>query len=216
MQITIWSDFVCPFCYIGVTNLEQALEKSGYDLDTIEIEYKSFQLEPDAQYEEGKSYLQSMVERKQTTKKQMQEMIDQITVMAENVGLNYNFADMKLTDTFPAHRLFQFAKEQGKGYEFYDELYQAFFLNGALISDDDFLRQVGDKLGLAAERVNEIVTTKEEYAKEVVLDIQQASQVGAQGVPFFVFDNKYGVSGAQPVAIFEEVLKKIETDFSEE
>lgn len=216
MQITIWSDFVCPFCYIGVTNLEQALEKLGYDLDTIEIEYKSFQLEPDAQYEEGKSYLQSMIERKQTTEKQMQEMIDQITVMAENVGLNYNFADMKLTDTFLAHRLFQYAKEQGKGYEYYDELYQGFFLNGALISDHDFLKGISAKLGLDEERVDEILNTKEEYAEEVVLDIQQASQVGAQGVPFFVFDNKYGVSGAQPVAIFEEVLQKIENDFSEE
>lgn len=216
MQITIWSDFVCPFCYIGVTNLEQALEKAGYDQEAIEIEYKSFQLEPDAQYEEGKSYLQSMVERKQTTKKQMQEMIDQITVMAENVGLNYNFDDMKLTDTFTAHRLFQYAKEEGKGYEYYDELYQAFFLNGALISDHDFLKEISAKLELDAARVDEILTTEEEYAKEVVLDIQQASQVGAQGVPFFVFDNKYGVSGAQPVEIFEEVLKKIENDFSEE
>lgn len=216
MQITIWSDFVCPFCYIGVTNLEQALEKSGYDRDAIEIEYKSFQLEPDAKYEEGKSYLQSMVERKQTTKKQMQEMIDQITVMAENVGLNYNFDDMKLTDTFKAHRLFQYAKEEEKGYEYYDELYQAFFLNGALISDNDFLKEISAKLELDATRVDEILNTEEEYAKEVVLDIQQASQVGAQGVPFFVFDNKYGVSGAQPVEIFEEVLKKIENDFSEE
>lgn len=216
MKITIWSDFVCPFCYIGVTNLEQALEKAGYDEDAFEIEYKSFQLEPDATYEEGKSYVQSMKERKQVTEKQMQEMIDQITIMAERVGLNYNFADMKLTDTFPAHRLFQYAKEEGKGYEFYDELYQAFFLNGELISDFSFLKEVSSKLDLDAERVDEILNTKEEYAKEVVLDIQQASQVGAQGVPFFVFDHKYGVSGAQPVEIFEEVLKKIENDFSED
>lgn len=216
MQITIWSDFVCPFCYIGVTNLEQALEKSGYDMDTIEIEYKSFQLEPDATYEEGKSYVQSMKERKNVTEKQMQEMIDQITVMANRVGLDYNFKDMKLTDTFPAHRLFQYAKEQGKGYEYYDELYQAFFLNGELISDAAFLKEVGSKLNLDAKRVEEIINTKEEYAKEVVLDIRQASEVGAQGVPFFVFDNKYGVSGAQPVEIFEEVLKKIQSDFSEE
>lgn len=216
MQITIWSDFVCPFCYIGVTNLEQALEKSGYDLDTIEIEYKSFQLEPGAQYEAGKSYLQAMTERKQTTEKQMQEMIDQITTMAKSVGLKYNFDDMKLTDTFTAHRLFQYSKEQGKGYEYFDELYQAFFLNGQLISDHDFLKKVSEKIGLDEARVHEILNTEEEYAKEVVLDIQQASQVGAQGVPFFVFDNKYGVSGAQPVAIFEEILKKIEQDFKEE
>ncbi len=216
MNITIWSDFVCPFCYIGVTNLEQALEKSGYDLDTIEIEYKSFQLEPDAQYEEGKTYLQAMKERKQVTEKQMQEMFDQISVMAEKVGLYYNFDEMKLTDTFLAHRLFQYAKEQGKGYAYYDKLYQAFFIDGELISDHAFLKQVGAELELDAARVEEILNTKEEYAKEVVLDIQQASQVGAQGVPFFVFDNKYGVSGAQPVEIFEEVLKKIETDFAEE
>lgn len=216
MKIIIWSDFVCPFCYIGIKNLEEALRKKDYSLEDLEIEYKSFQLEPGAKYVEGRSYKQAMIERKNASDEEIQQMLDQITVMAERVGLNYDFDRMKLTDTFPAHRLFQYAKEEGKGHEFYDELYEAFFLNGELISDPDFLINIGVKLALDEKRVTEVVHTKEEYAEEVVRDIQEASQVGAQGVPFFVFNEKYGLSGAQPAEIFEQVLTQIENDFSEE
>lgn len=216
MKITIWSDFVCPFCYIGIKNLEIALRKKEYSLEDLEIEYKSFQLEPGAEYVEGQSYKEALMERKNATDEQIQQMIDQITVMAKRVDLDYNFDTMKLTDTFPAHRLFQYAKEEGKGHEFYDELYAAFFLHGELISDPDFLLGVAKELDLDEARAKEVIETKEEYAEEVVRDIQEASKVGAQGVPFFVFDEKYGLSGAQPPEIFEQVLTQIETGFEEE
>lgn len=214
MKITIWSDFVCPFCYIGTTHLEKALENFEH-ADEVDIEYKSYQLEPGATYEPEKDYLQAMVDRKNASKEQMQQMIDQIDEMASNAGLNYNFEDMKLTDTFPAHRVFQYAKEEGKGYEYYDKLYEAFFINGELISDPDVLTRISSEIGLDEERVSEILNNEKEYDKEVVLDIYEASQVGVQGVPFFVFNNKYGVSGAQPVDVFEQVLTQVHEEFAE-
>ncbi len=213
MQITIWSDFVCPFCYIGATHLEQALENFEH-ADEVEIEYKSFQLEPGATYEPDKTYLEAMVDRKNTSEEQIQQLIDQLDEMATNAGLEYNFDDMKLTDTFPAHRVFQYAKEEGKGIEYFNKLYEAYFTNGELISDPDFLTQVASEIGLDENRVKEILESEKEYDKEVVQDIYQASQIGAQGVPFFVFNNKYGVSGAQPVETFEQVLTQVYDEFA--
>ena len=214
MKITIWSDFVCPFCYIGATHLEKALENFDH-ADEVEIEYKSYQLEPGAQYEPGKTYLQTMIDRKGASEEQMQQMIAQIDEMATNAGLNYNFEDMKLTDTFPAHRVFQYAKEEGKGIEYYNKLYEAFFLNGELISDAAVLKRIGSEIGLDETRIEEILEDEKAYDKEVVSNIYEASQVGVQGVPFFVFNNKYGVSGAQPIEVFEQVLTQVHDEFAE-
>lgn len=211
MKITVWSDFVCPFCYIGATHLEKALENFEH-ADEVEIEYKSYQLEFGAKYEPEKTYLQAMVDRKNSTTEQMQQMVDQIGNMAKEAGLNYNFEDMKLTDTFPAHRVFQYAKEEGKGYEYFDKLYEAFFINGELISDADVLKRIGTEIDLDANRIGEILENDKEYDKQVVLDIQEAGQIGVQGVPFFVFNNKYGVSGAQPVEAFEQVLNQVHAE----
>ena len=213
MKITVWSDFVCPFCYIGATHLEKALENFEH-ADEVEIEYKSYQLEPGAKYEPEKTYLQAMADRKNSTTEQMQQMVDQVGNMAKEAGLNYNFEDMKLTDTFPAHRVFQYAKEEGKGYEYFDKLYEAFFINGELISDADVLKRIGTEIGLDENRIGEILENDKEYDKQVVLDIQEAGQVGVQGVPFFVFNNKYGVSGAQPVEAFEQVLNQVHAEFA--
>lgn len=213
MQITIWSDFVCPFCYIGATHLEKALETFEH-ADEVEIEYKSYQLEPGATYQPDLTYLQAMVERKNATEAEIQQMLDQVTEMASNAGLDYDFSKAKLTDTFPAHRVFQYAKEEGKGIVFFDKLYEAFFTNGKLISDPDFLARTGAEIGLDESRVREIVKNEKEYDKEVVNDIFQAQQVGVQGVPFFVFNNKYAVSGAQPVEVFEQVLTQVYDEFA--
>ncbi|MDN6195372.1 MAG: DsbA family oxidoreductase [Atopostipes suicloacalis] len=216
MKVIIWSDFVCPFCYIGIKNLEEALENKGYDLENVEIEYKSFQLEPDAKYVPGRTYKEAMVERKAASEEDIEKMLEQINVMAKRAGLQYNFDEMKLTDTFPAHRLFQYAKEEGKGYEYYNHLYESFFTEGELISDSSFLKETAQKLGLDGERAAEIINSEEEYAEEVVREIQEASRVGAKGVPFFVFEEKYGLSGAQPAEVFEQVLTQIEEGFEEE
>lgn len=213
MKITVWSDFVCPFCYIGATHLDKALENFEY-ADEVEIEYKSYQLEPGAKYDPDKTYLQAMVERKNTTEEQMMQMTAQIDQMAKNAGLNYNFDEMKLTDTFPAHRVFQYAKENCKGVEYFNKLYKAFFTDSELISDMNVLKRIVSEIGLDEKRVEDIFNDDKEYDKEVVSDIYEASQIGVQGVPFFVFNNKYGVSGAQPIEAFEQVLAQVHEEFS--
>lgn len=214
MQIMIWSDFVCPFCYIGATNLEKALENFEHK-DEVEIEYKSYQLEPGAQYQPDKTYLEAMVDRKQSSEADMTKMLNQVTQMATNAGLTYNFEEAKLTDTYPAHRVSQYAKENGKDIEFYDKLYAAFFTNGELISDPDVLARIAGEIGLDEERVREILENEKEYDKEVVTDILEAQQIGVQGVPFFVLNNKYAVSGAQPVEAFEQALEQVYAEFNE-
>jgi predicted DsbA family dithiol-disulfide isomerase len=213
MQITIWSDFVCPFCFIGATHLDKALESFEH-ADEVEIEYKSFQLEPGAQYVPGRTYKEAMIERKGASEEQIDQMFSQVTEMAANAGLDYDFDTMKLTDTYPAHRVFQYADEEGKGVEYYNKLYEAFFLNGELISDSEVLTRIASEIGIDADRVQEILDNDKEYDKEVVADIFQAQQVGAQGVPFFVFNNKYAVSGAQPVEVFSQVLTQVYDEFN--
>lgn len=208
MKITIWSDFVCPFCFIGGKHLEQALRNSG-ELADAEIEYKSYQLEPGAKYEPEKTYLQAMTDRKGVPEEQMRDMITQVDQMAQEAGLNYNFDEMKLTDTYPAHRIFQFAKEEDKGAEFYDRLYEAFFLNGELIDDLEFLLSVAKELDLDIDRVEEIYNDKDAYDSDVQTDIYEASQIGIRGVPFFVFNERLAVPGAQPVEVFENVFKEL-------
>lgn len=213
MQITIWSDFVCPFCFIGATHLDKALENFEH-ADEVEIEYKSYQLEPGAEYVPGRSYKDAMIERKGASEEQIDQMLSQVTEMAANAGLDYDFETMKLTDTYPAHRVFQYANEEGKGVEYYNKLYEAFFLDGELISDPKVLTRIASEISLDSERVQEILDNEKAYDKEVVTDIFQAQQVGAQGVPFFVFNNKYAVSGAQPVEVFSQVLDQVYDEFN--
>lgn len=215
MQITIWSDFVCPFCFIGATHLDKALENFEH-ADEVTIEYKSYQLEPGAKYVPGRTYKEAMIERKGAAPEQIDQMFSQVTEMAANAGLDYDFDIMKLTDTFPAHRVFQYADEEGKGVEFFNKLYEAFFLNGKLISDASVLTRVASEIGINPNRVQEIVDNLKEYDKEVVMDIYEAQQVGVQGVPFFVFNNKYAVSGAQPVESFEQVLTQVYEEMKNE
>jgi predicted DsbA family dithiol-disulfide isomerase len=215
MKITIWSDFICPFCYIGATHLEQALENFEH-ADEVEIEYKSYQLDPNAKYEPGKTYNQMMMDQKGISEEQIVQMNEQVDTMAKNAGLDYNFDTMKLTDTFPAHRVFQYVKEEGQGIPYFNKLYEAYFTNGELISDADVITRVVSEIGLDANRAQEILDNEKTYDKEVVFDIYEASQVGVQGVPFFVFNNKYGVSGAQPVETFEQVLTQVHEEFAED
>lgn len=215
MQITIWSDFVCPFCFIGATHLDKALENFEH-ADEVTIEYKSYQLEPGATYVPGRTYKEAMVERKGAAPEQIDQMFSQVTEMAANAGLDYDFEIMKLTDTFPAHRVFQYANEEGKGIEYFNKLYEAFFLNGELISDATVLTRIASEIGINPDRVQEIMDNDKEYDKEVVMDIYEAQQVGVQGVPFFVFNNKYAVSGAQPVESFEQVLTQVYDEMKNE
>jgi predicted DsbA family dithiol-disulfide isomerase len=207
MKITIWSDFVCPYCYIGQSHLEKALENFEH-AEEVEIEYKSFLLSPEAKYIPGKDYYQTFADLKGMPLEQVKTIFKQVTDMAKNAGVEINYDKAKFASTVEAHRVFQYAKEQGKGNEFFSRFYAAHFTDGEVLSDTETIVHLAEEMGLDGEKVREAILSKE-YSDQVTQDITESRQVGVQGVPFYVFDNKYAVSGAQPVQYFEQVLDKV-------
>lgn len=208
MEITIWSDFVCPFCYIGQAHLERAIENFAH-ADEITIEHKSFELMPGAKHDPNKNFYESFADLKGTTPEEAKQMNDQVKQMAAATGLNFNFDIMKMADTMPAHRVFQYAKTQGKDDEYFKAFYTAYFEQGALISDEDTIIRLSESIGLDGDKVRQILASEDEFKAEATSDIFRAGEVGVQGVPFFVFNNKYAVQGAQPVEVFQQVLDQV-------
>lgn len=207
MKITIWSDFVCPFCMIGQSHLDQALENFTHK-DEVEIEYKSFLLMPDAEYVPGKSYAQTLGELKGMPLSQTNQMLEQVSQMAQQSGVDINFENAKLSSTVDAHRVFQFAKKEAKGLAFFKRFYAAHFTDGELLSDIDAVVRLAEEVGLDGKDVRAIFES-DDFKAEVEGDLSQAQQIGIQGVPFFVFNNKYAVSGAQPPEVFSQVLQQV-------
>lgn len=208
MEITIWSDFVCPFCYIGQTHLERAMDNFDH-ADEITIEHKSFELMPGAKYDPNKNFYEAFADLKGTTADQAKEMNQQVTQMAEATGLTFNYDEMKLADTMPAHRVFQYAKTQGVDDAYFKAFYTAYFENGELISDHDTIVRLSESIGLDGNKVREILDSEDDFQAEATADIFRAGEIGVQGVPFFVFNNKYAVQGAQPVDVFQQVLDQV-------
>lgn len=207
MKIEIWSDFVCPFCYIGNKHLENALEKFDHT-DKVEIEYKSYQLDPTAKHLPGKTMEETLSELKGMPLAQVKQMNKQVEASAQAVGLTFNNDTAKYANTFDAHRLFHYAKTIGKGNELDERLKKAYFTDSLLISDFDTLVTLADEVGVSKEEARAVLNSNR-YADEVNAEISEASQIGVRGVPFFVFDRKYAISGAQPEEIFTKTLETV-------
>ncbi|WP_256440433.1 DsbA family oxidoreductase [Jeotgalicoccus sp. WY2] len=161
----IWSDFVCPFCFIGQANLDNAL-KTFEHKDEVEIEYKSFQLMPDAEYTPGETYAETFAKMKGIPEERAKGMFGQVTETAEQAGVEINYETAKLTNTLDAHRVFQYAKEQGKGTEFFKALYDAHFTNGEVLNDEDTLARLSESIGLNGDTVREIANS-DQYNQDV-------------------------------------------------
>lgn len=210
MKVEIWSDVMCPFCYIGKRNFETALAQFE-DRTNIEVIWKSFQLDssiPDVPTENYHDYL---VKHKGMSLEQVNGMLDNVTSSAKDVGLNYRFDKAVMVNSLNAHKFIQLAKTKGLGDQAEERLFLAFFTEGKNIADITTLIQFGKEIGLEEEEIKTIFTD-EKYTDLVKKDIQEAQQVGVQGVPFFVLDRKYAVSGAQPAQAF---LQNLEKSFSE-
>lgn len=207
MKITIWSDFMCPFCYIGEAHLDKALADFKH-ADEVEIEYKSFLLSPEAAHNPDKDYYETFADMKGIPVEQARGMFENVVSMANNAGLTIDYDKAKFSSTIPAHHAFQYAKEQGKGNAFFKRFYRAHFAEGELLSDADTIARLSEELDLDKDAILQS-TQQKSYAEKVNQDIQEASQVGVQGVPFYVFNNKYAISGAQPDAQFKQVLDQV-------
>ncbi|WP_077324299.1 DsbA family oxidoreductase [Virgibacillus siamensis] len=207
MKIEVWSDFVCPFCYIGKRRLEKALNEFAYKED-VTVEYKSYELDPNAEINPGKNIHELLASKYGMTVEKAKNSNESLGKQAAELGLTYNFDSMQHTNTFDAHRLAKFAGENGKGKEMTERLLKAYFTDSELISDHQTLVQLAGESGLDTAKVEEMLKL-DDFALHVRADEEQARQIGVQGVPFFVFNEKYAVSGAQPPEVFSEVLEKV-------
>ncbi len=206
MTVEIWSDVVCPFCYIGKRKFESALQQFEHR-DHVEIVWKSYQLNPDQKTEPSKNAIQSLAESKGISVQEAKSMAQYVTNMAKTVGLTYDFEKAVTVNTRNAHRFTHLAKSEGKQIEAEELLFQAYFVQGKNIDDVAVLQELGKSIGLNPERVAAVYNSNE-FNEAVERDIYESRQIGVQGVPFFVFDNKFGVSGAQDEAVFLKTLEK--------
>jgi predicted DsbA family dithiol-disulfide isomerase len=205
MKIEIWSDIVCPFCYIGKRHLEQALAKAG---KSVEIEWKSFQLDPSVQPEDaGASVVEHLAAKKGMSIDQVNGMMNHVEGMAANAGLNMKLRSSFVMNTFHAHRVLLFAKSIGKGSELKEAFLKAHFTDNVNLNEEANLIRVAVSVGLNEEDVLRVLHSNE-FEEAVNEDAYTAQQFGARGVPFFVFNRESAVSGAQPVEVFEKILNE--------
>lgn len=213
MQVEIWSDIMCPFCYIGKRKFEQALQQFEGS-DNVSIEWHSFQLDPSMQRSDKDVYTY-LAERKGQSLSWSKQMHKQVADTAAAVGLTYNFDKAVIANSFDAHRLIQFAKTKGKGDEAEEKLFSAYFTEGKDMSDHEVLAAIGEEIGLNRQEVLQVLEGNS-YTQQVNADINEAQQLGVTGVPFFVFNRKYAVAGAQQPEVFTQVLQKSFTEWRKE
>jgi predicted DsbA family dithiol-disulfide isomerase len=210
MKIEVWSDFVCPFCYIGKRRLETALNNFEHK-DEVELVFKSFELDPSAKKKYGENINELIAQKYGITVEKAKESNDQLVEQAKAVGLKYNFDDLIPTNSFDAHRLAHYAKSEGKMNELAERIFKGYFVDSLNISDDKVLAALAGEVGLDSEKALRILES-DQYSAEVRNDEESASKFRVGGVPYFVFDNKYAVSGAQPTDLFLDVLNKVKKE----
>ena len=208
MKVEVWSDIMCPFCYIGKRHYEAALKQFA-DSNRIEIVWKSFQLDPTIPKnpENKNNVYKYLADRKGMSEAQSRKMHDNVVEMAKQAGLNYNFDHAVVANSFDAHKMIQLAKTKGLGDAAEERLFHAYFIEGMDFGDAATLVKIGQEIGLQAAEI-EAALVSEDFAKKVNNDVAEAAQLGIQGVPFFVFNRKYAVSGAQPTEAFLQTLQK--------
>lgn len=206
MTIEIWSDIMCPFCYIGKRHLEIAVADFPQPLQ-IDVIWKSFLLNPLLKTDPEKDLYAYIAEIKGETYEWSVNAHQELVTRAKAVGLTYRFDLAKVANSFDAHRVIQMAKAAGLGAEMEERLFRAYFSEGALISDHLTLANLSAGVGLNANVVaTNLATTA--FTTEVNADVLEANKFGIRGVPFFVFNRKFGISGAQPVSHFTATIQK--------
>lgn len=208
MKIEVWSDFVCPFCYIGKRHLEKALDIFPYK-EQVEVEFKSFELDPNFPTNIDKSIDEVLASKYRMSLDEARKANEAVGKQAASVGLTYHFDTMKPTNTFDAHRLAKFAKEHGNEAEVTEKLLYAYFTESKNLGDLETLANIAESAGLSRQSALDTLSDKNAYANEVRIDQAIAQQYGISGVPYFVINKKYAISGAQPIETFVNALTKI-------
>lgn len=207
MKIEIWSDYVCPFCYIGKRTLEQALIKSGYANQT-EVTFKAYQLDPATPVDSEVPVYESLAAKFGQSVEQAKEMTRGVALHAGKVGLEYDFDNMVQANTLAAHRLVKWAETQGREAVLIEQLLNAYFVKAEHIGKHSVLLDNAAAAGLPRNEAK-LVLASDDFLAEVEHDIAEAQQIGVQGVPFFVINRKYAISGAQPLGAFVDSIEQI-------
>ncbi|WP_026293796.1 DsbA family oxidoreductase [Saccharibacillus kuerlensis] len=207
MKIEVWSDFVCPFCYIGKRRLEQALERFPHKAQ-VEVVYKSFELDPNFSREANDNDIHDLLAGKYgMSREQAIASNRSVGEAANSVGLNFDFDRMRYTNTFDAHRLAHFAAEKGLSHALTERLLKAYFTEGAFLNDHEAVAKLAEEAGLDKNEALNVLQS-DVYSENVRADENEAMQLGVRGVPFFVLDEKFAISGAQPDSVFDQALER--------
>lgn len=206
MKIEIWTDFACPFCYIGKKRFEQALD-NFHGKDKVEVIYKSFILVPDAPKETNLSAIEELAKSKGIPKEQAKMSYEHVVRMAKTENLEYNLDTIKAVSTNDAHRLMQWAKGFGKERELSTALFDGYFVTGKNLADYNTLAEIALSVGLDPKKAREVLEF-DQYLDLVEKDISDASMLGVHSVPTFVVNREYGVSGAQREEYFTKMLEE--------
>ncbi len=207
LKVQIWSDIMCPFCYIGKRRIEEALMLFEHK-DAVEIEWKSFQLDPSFIASADDNMVEHLAEKYRKDNDWALEMLDNMTQNAKNSGLDFHFEKAIMANSFNAHRLLQLAKKNHLSDKLEELLFKAYLTDGKDVNNLITLSELGLEAGLEADAIEQVLHS-DMYSKEVKQDIEEANAIGVQGVPFFVLDNKYAISGAQAASTFLQNLEKV-------
>jgi len=210
IKIDVWSDIACPWCYIGKRNLENGLAAAAADDDApqVEVEYHSFELSPDTPVDFQGGEADYLATHKGISAAQAEQMLRRVTGVAADAGLTYRFDLLQHTNTVKAHELLHFAKANGMQLPLAERLMSAYFTEGRHLGQEDELVALAAEVGLDADAARRALE-EHEYLDDVRADEEQARAYGINGVPFFVIDGKYGVSGAQPADAFAQIVRQL-------
>ncbi|WP_155054247.1 DsbA family oxidoreductase [Streptomyces blattellae] len=205
LVVDVWSDVMCPFCYIGDTVFAQAVEKFTHRSD-VEIRYHSFQLMPHLPADHAVDLDELLEKERGFPRAQARAMNAQVAARAAQIGLDFHMDDAIATNTRAAHRLIHFARSQGRQHDMVQRLFRAYFTDGLNVGDHDVLAGLAAETGLDKDAAREALH-RGAFGADFEADVRQARELGISGVPFFVFDAKYAVSGAQPIETFLTALE---------
>lgn len=207
MKVEIWSDYACPFCYLGKRRFEKALELFQHK-DEVEVIFRSFELDPSMSKEVQSSMQELLAAKYGMSIEEAKAANDRVAEQAEQEGLVYRFATIIPTNTFDAHRLTQYAKKQGVMTEISERLFKAYFTDSLHIGDIETLTFLAQGVGLNGEEVGDLLKS-DAYGEQVRTDERLAGELGIRAVPCFVLDGKYAVTGAQPTEVFLNTLEQV-------
>lgn len=206
MRVDVWSDVVCPWCAIGVANLEVALAELSHG-DEVEVVLRSFQLDPRARTQSPEEHLSALARKYGTTPEEMRARQQHLVAMGAERGIEFRFDRAVSGNTFDAHRLLHLARERGVQRELEQRLWRAYFTDGDPIGEHDTLRKAAADVGLEPGEVDEVLAG-DAHADAVRADIAEARELDVTGVPFFLVDGRFALGGAQPPELLGKVLDR--------